>query len=137
MSDLHTNHMQFLQPQGWARARGYSNGISATGRTVVVSGMIGWNADCKFEVFDFAGQVRQALHNIVAVLKAGQAKPEHIVRMTWYVVDKAEYIAAYKEIGAAYREIIGAHYPTMTAVQVVALIEDAARVEIEVTAIVP
>ena len=137
MSDRSSNQMQFLQPEGWARARGYSNGISATGRTVVVSGMIGWNADCKFEVFDFAGQVRQALLNVVAVLKEGQAKPEHIVRMTWYVVDKAEYIAAYKDIGVAYREIIGAHYPTMTAVQVVALIEDAARVEIEVTAIVP
>ena len=137
MSDRSSNQMQFLQPEGWARARGYSNGISATGRTVVVSGMIGWNADCKFEVFDFAGQVRQALLNVVAVLTEGQAKPEHIVRMTWYVVDKAEYIAAYKDIGAAYREIIGAHYPTMTAVQVVALIEDAARVEIEVTAVVP
>ena len=131
------NAKHALEPSGWARPRGYSNGISAVGRTVVVSGMIGWNAQCKFEVFDFAGQVRQALLNVVAVLKEGYAEPKHIVRMTWYVVDKAEYIAAYKEIGAAYREIIGDNYPAMTAVQVVALIEDAARVEIEVTAIVP
>ena len=129
--------MDFLQPAGWPRAKGYSNGISASGRTVVVSGMIGWDADCKFQTRDFAGQVRQALQNIVAVLAEAQARPEHIVRMTWYVVDKQEYIKAYKDIGDAYREIIGRHYPTMTAVQVVALIEDDARVEIEVTAIVP
>jgi enamine deaminase RidA (YjgF/YER057c/UK114 family) len=129
--------MDFLQPPGWPRARGYSNGISARGRTVVVSGMVGWDAECRFQTGDFAGQVRQALHNIVAVLAQADAKPEHIVRMTWYVVDKKEYVSAYKEIGDAYREIIGRHYPTMTAVQVVALIEDRARVEIEVTAIVP
>jgi enamine deaminase RidA (YjgF/YER057c/UK114 family) len=129
--------MDFLQPPGWPRARGYSNGIAARGRTVVVSGMIGWDADCRFQTDDFAGQVRQALQNIVAVLAQADAKPEHIVRMTWYVVDKQEYLDAYKEIGDAYREIIGRHYPTMTAVQVVALIEDRARVEIEVTAIAP
>lgn len=129
--------MDFLQPPGWPRARGYSNGISARGRAVVVSGMVGWDAECRFQTGDFAGQVRQALHNIVAVLAQADAKPEHIVRMTWYVVDKKEYVSAYKEIGDAYREIIGRHYPTMTAVQVVALIEDRARVEIEVTAIVP
>lgn len=129
--------MDFLQPPGWPRARGYSNGISASGRMVVVSGMVGWDAECRFQTDDFAGQVRQALHNIVAVLAEGDAKPEHIVRMTWYVVDKQEYVNAYREIGDAYRAIIGRHYPTMTAVQVVALIEDRARVEIEVTAIVP
>ena len=129
--------MDFLQPPGWPRARGYSNGISARGRTVVVSGMVGWDAECRFQTDDFAGQARQALHNIVAVLAQADAKPEHIVRMTWYVVDKQEYVSAYKEIGDAYREIIGRHYPTMTAVQVVALIEDRARVEIEATAIVP
>ncbi|MFS0757873.1 RidA family protein [Noviherbaspirillum sp. 1P10PC] len=129
--------MDFLQPPGWLRAKGYSNGISARGRTVVVSGMVGWDAECRFQTDDFAGQVRQALQNIVAVLAQGDAKPEHIVRMTWYVVDKREYVNAYKEIGDAYRDIIGRHYPTMTAVQVVALIEDRARVEIEVTAIVP
>jgi enamine deaminase RidA (YjgF/YER057c/UK114 family) len=131
------NLMDFLQPPGWARPKGYSNGIAATGRTVCVSGMIGWDNQGKFHTSDFAGQVRQTLLNIVAVLAEAKAAPEHIVRMTWYVVDKQEYIAAYKEIGIAYREIIGRHFPTMTAVQVVALIEDDARVEIEVTAVVP
>jgi enamine deaminase RidA (YjgF/YER057c/UK114 family) len=129
--------MDFLQPPGWVRPRGYANGIAARGRTVYVSGMIGWDADGRFHTGDFAGQARQALLNIVEVLAQADALPEHIVRMTWYVVDKQEYIAAYKEIGDAYREIIGRHFPTMTAVQVVALIEDAARVEIEVTAVVP
>jgi enamine deaminase RidA (YjgF/YER057c/UK114 family) len=129
--------MDFLQPPGWVSPKGYTNGIAASGRTVCVSGMIGWDAQGLFHTSDFAGQVRQALLNIVAVLAQADARPEHIVRMTWYVVDKKEYIAAYKEIGIAYREIIGRHFPTMTAVQVVALIEDQARVEIEVTAIVP
>ncbi len=131
------NQMEFLQPPGWVRPRGYSNGIAASGRTVCVSGMIGWDAQGLFHTDDFAGQVRQALQNIVEVLAEADAKPEHIVRMTWYVVDKREYVAAYKEIGAAYRDIIGRHFPTMTAVQVAALIEDRARVEIEVTAVVP
>lgn len=129
--------MEFLQPEGWVRPRGYSNGIAARGRTVCVSGMIGWDAQGQFHTDDFAGQTRQALQNIVEVLAEAGAKPEHIVRMTWYITDKREYIAAYKEIGAAYRELIGKHYPTMTAVQVTALIEDRAKVEIEVTAIVP
>ncbi|MYM65305.1 RidA family protein [Pseudoduganella sp. FT55W] len=129
--------MEILQPPGWARPRGYANGIAATGRMVFVSGMIGWDGDGVFHTDDFAGQARQALLNIVAVLKEAEARPEHIVRMTWYVVDKNEYVAAYKEIGRAYREIIGAHYPAMTAVQVMALVEDRAKVEIEVTAVVP
>jgi enamine deaminase RidA (YjgF/YER057c/UK114 family) len=129
--------MDFLQPPGWARPRGYSNGVAASGRTVCVSGMIGWDGQGVFHTRDFAGQVRQALQNIVDVLAEADARPEHIVRMTWYVIDKDEYKAAYKEVGAAYRELIGAHYPAMTAVQVVALVEDEARVEIEVTAIVP
>jgi enamine deaminase RidA (YjgF/YER057c/UK114 family) len=129
--------MEILQPPGWARPRGYANGIAASGRMVFVSGMIGWDAQGAFHTDDFAGQVRQALQNVVAVLAQADARPEHIVRMTWYVVDKKEYLAAYREIGAAYREIIGAHYPAMTAVQVSALIEDRARVEIEVTAVVP
>lgn len=129
--------MDILQPPGWARPRGYSNGISATGRTVCLSGMVGWDAQCAFQTDDFAGQVRQALQNIVEVLTEANAKPEHIVRMTWYVIDKKEYVGAYKEVGEAYRDIIGRHYPTMTAVQVAGLIEDRARVEIEVTAIVP
>ena len=129
--------MDILQPPGWARPRGYSNGISASGRTVCVSGMVGWDAQCAFQTDDFAGQVRQALQNIVEVLTVANARPEHIVRMTWYVIDKKEYVGAYKEVGEAYRDIIGRHYPTMTAVQVAGLIEDRARVEIEVTAIVP
>ncbi|MDP3671243.1 MAG: RidA family protein [Telluria sp.] len=129
--------MDFLQPPGWPRARGYSNGIAASGRTVCVSGMVGWDTQCQFRTDDFAGQVRVALQNIVAVLAEADARPEHIVRMTWYVLDKKEYVNAYPEIGVAYREVIGRHYPTMSAVQVAGLIEDGARVEIEVTAIVP
>ena len=129
--------MDFLQPPGWVRPRGYSNGVAASGRSVHVSGMIGWDGQGKFRTRDFAGQVRQALQNIIEVLAEADARPEHIVRMTWYVLDKHEYMGAYKEIGAAYRDIIGAHYPAMTAVQVAALLEDEARVEIEVTAVVP
>ena len=129
--------MAFLQPPGWPRPRGYSNGVAASGRQVFVSGMIGWNADGRFESDDFAMQARQALMNVVAVLREAGAGPEHIVRMTWYVVDKREYLAASAELGAAYREIIGKHYPAMTAVEVRALIEDRARVEFEVTAVLP
>ncbi|NHZ61735.1 RidA family protein [Massilia genomosp. 1] len=129
--------MKFLQPPGWARARGYSNGVAASGRTVCVSGMIGWDGQGVFHTDDFAGQVRQALQNVADVLAEAGARPEHIVRMTWYVLDKHEYLGAHKEVGAAYREVIGRHFPAMTAVQVAGLIEDRARVEIEVTAIVP
>ena len=129
--------MEILQPEGWAKPRGYANGIAASGRMVFVSGMVGWDADGVFHTDDFAGQVRQALQNIVAVLAEGGAKPEHIVRMTWYVLDKKEYVTAYPEIGVAYRELIGRHFPTMSALQVAGLIEDRARVEIEVTAVVP
>lgn len=129
--------MEFLQPEGWAKPRGYVNGIACAGRMVFVSGMVGWDADGVFHTDDFAGQVRQALANIVAVLAEGGARPEHIVRMTWYVLDKKEYVAAYPEIGVAYRELIGRHFPTMSAVQVAGLVEDRARVEIEVTAVVP
>lgn len=129
--------MDILQPPGWARPKGFANGIAASGRMVFVSGMIGWDADCHFQATDLIGQVRQALANVVAVLKEGGAGPEHIVRMTWYLRDKRAYVAAGREIGAAYREIIGRHFPAMTAVQVVDLVEDAALVEIEVTAVVP
>ena len=129
--------MEFLQPARWARPKGYANGVSAKGRCIFVSGMIGWNASGKLVATDFTAQVRQTLSNIVELLSEANAKPEHIVRMNWYVVDKQEYVAAYKEIGAAYREIIGRHYPAMTAVQVSGLIEEGARVEIEVTAVVP
>jgi enamine deaminase RidA (YjgF/YER057c/UK114 family) len=129
--------MEFLHPPGWPRAKGYSNGVAASGRTVSVSGMVGWDAQGVFHTDDFAAQVRQALENVVAVLAQADARPEHIVRMTWYVVDKREYLDAAREVGAAYRALIGSHYPAMSAVQVVALMEDRARVEIEVTAIVP
>jgi enamine deaminase RidA (YjgF/YER057c/UK114 family) len=129
--------MKILQPPAWARPKGFSHGISAKGRIVFVSGMVGWDAKGKFMSEDFAGQARQALKNIVEVLAEAHARPEHIARMTWYVVDKKEYLAASKELGTAYREIIGRHYPAMTAVEVSALIENKARVEIEVTAVIP
>ncbi len=129
--------MEILQPPGWKRPRGYANGVAAKGRMVFVSGMIGWDAQGVFRTTDFAGQVRQALANVVAVLAEAGARPEHIVRMTWYVCDRREYVAAYPGIGAAYREIIGSHFPAMTAVEVAALVEEAAKVEIEVTAVVP
>ena len=129
--------MKILQPSAWPRPRGYSNGVMASGKTVCVAGMIGWDAQCQFQTDDFAGQVRQALENIVAVLNEAGAKPEHIVRMTWYVTDKREYQAAGREIGVAFREIIGSFNAAMTAVQVSALMEDRAKVEIEVTAVIP
>ncbi|MBM3526028.1 MAG: RidA family protein [Alphaproteobacteria bacterium] len=129
--------MRILQPPGWKKPRGYANGVAAEGRYVFVGGMIGWDGEERFAGPDLVSQVRQALHNVVAVLAEGGARPEHIVRMTWYVLDKREYVGAYKEIGAAYREIIGRHFPAMTAIQVAGLVEDQARVEIEVTAVVP
>jgi enamine deaminase RidA (YjgF/YER057c/UK114 family) len=129
--------MEILQPPGWSTPKGYSNGIVARGRMVFVSGMIGWDAEGRFHTDDFAAQVRQALRNVVAVLAEAGAEPQHITRMTWYVVDRNEYVAAYKDIGMVYREIIGRHFPAMTAVQVAALIEPRARVEIEATAVVP
>jgi enamine deaminase RidA (YjgF/YER057c/UK114 family) len=128
---------QVLQPPGWARPKGYANGVAASGRQVFVAGMIGWDGQCQFQSDTMAGQVRQALANVVAVLAEGGARPEHIVRMTWYVTDKHEYLAASREIGAAYRELIGSFAVAMTAVQVAALIEDRAKVEIEVTAVIP
>jgi enamine deaminase RidA (YjgF/YER057c/UK114 family) len=129
--------MRILQPPAWERPKGYSNGIAAKGSMVFVSGMVGWNAEEKFESADFVAQARQALRNVVEVLSQTEAKPEHIARMTWYVVDKKEYLAAAQEVGAIYREIIGKHYPAMTVVEVSALLEDQARVEIEVTAVLP
>ena len=126
-----------LQPEGWAKPIGYANGVSATGRQIFVGGQIGWNAQCQFETDDFVGQVKQTLENIVAVLAAGGAKPEHITTMTWYFTDKAEYLGNLKGIGQAYREIIGKHFPAMAAMQVVALVEDRAKIEIQATAVVP
>jgi enamine deaminase RidA (YjgF/YER057c/UK114 family) len=128
---------RILQPEDWAAPKGYVNGIAARGTLVFVSGQIGWNAHQQFETDDFVGQARQALANVVAILREAGAGPEHITRMTWYVVDKHEYVANARALGAAYREIIGRHFPAMTAVAVAGLIEDRAKVEIEVTAVVP
>ena len=129
--------MQILQPPGWARAKGYANGIAASGRLVFIAGQIGWTGECKWEAKDFAGQFRQALQNILDVLKEAKGRPEHIVRLTWYVTNKQEYLGAIREVGAAYRELMGRHYPTMAVVQVGALMEDEAKLEIEATAVVP
>ena len=128
---------QRLQPAGWAEPKGYANGVAVSGRQVFVAGQIGWNASCQFDSDDLVDQVRQALANVVAVLAAAGAQPAHIVRMTWYVVDKRDYLARAKEIGRAYRELIGDYDVAMSAVQVAALIEDRAKVEIEVTAVLP
>jgi enamine deaminase RidA (YjgF/YER057c/UK114 family) len=129
-------HM-ILQPEGWLPPRGYSNGIAATGRLVFVGGQIGWNANCEFETDDFIGQVRQTLKNIVAIVKSAGGGPEHLTSMTWYFVDKADYLANTKALGEAYRDVIGRHYPAMAAVQVVALVEDRAKIEIQAMAVVP
>ena len=129
--------MEILQPAGWEKPRGYSNGVAARGTTVFVAGQIGWNTKGRFESDDFVAQTRQALANIVAVLAEAGAKPEHIVRMTWYVTDKHEYLSRGREVGAVFREMIGSYNAAMSAVQVAALMEDRAKVEIEVTAVVP
>ncbi len=126
-----------LSPTGWTPPKGYANGVAARGTMVFVGGQIGWNAQQQFETDDFAAQARQALRNVVAVLREAGAGPEHVARMTWYVVDKREYIASYQALGAVYREVMGRHFPAMTAVEVTALIEDRARVEIEATAVIP
>jgi enamine deaminase RidA (YjgF/YER057c/UK114 family) len=129
--------MQALNPPGWNRPKGYSNGIMAEGRFVFVAGMVGWTAEEKFESDDFVDQFRLALENTVAVLREGGAGPEHICRMTMYFTDKQEYLSRLSEVGQAYRDVLGKNFPTMAAVQVVALMEDRAKVEIETTAVVP
>jgi len=129
--------MQILQPKGWRAPRGYSNGVAAQGTQIFVAGQIGWNAQCEFESDDFVAQVRQALLNVVAVLAEAGARPEHIARMTWYLTDKREYLSRGKEIGAVFREVVGVYHAAMSAVQVSALMEDRAKVEIEVTAVLP
>ena len=129
--------LRTLQPRGWTPPKGYVNGMAGRGTIVIVGGQVGWDERQQFESDDFVAQARRALQNVVAVLAEASALPEHVARMTWYVVDKHEYLASLRALGQAYREIMGTHYPAMTAVQVVALIEDRARVEIEVTAIVP
>jgi len=126
-----------LQPEGWAKPIGYANGVAARGRTVFIGGQVGWTGQCVFETDDFAGQVRQTLQNIVDILAEADAKPEHITSMTWYFTSKAEYLANLKGIGQAYRDVIGKHFPAMAAMQVVALVEDRAKVEIQAIAVVP
>ena len=126
-----------LQPPDWAEPKGYANGILARGALLFVGGQIGWNAAQQFETDDFVAQTRQTLQNIAAILKAGGAGPEHMVRMTWYVVDRVEYNARLKEIGGVYREVMGRNFPAMTCVQVAALMESRAKIEIEVTAVLP
>ena len=127
---------QILQPSGWPMPKGYANGMAADGRIVVTGGVIGWNEEERL-ADGFVAQVRQTLANIKAILEAGGARPEHLVRLTWYVVDIEEYLANLKTLGRIYREVFGAHYPAMALVQVVRLVEKAARVEIEATAVVP
>ena len=129
--------MKLLQPPGWAPAKGYANGIAARGTLVFVGGQIGWNAQQQFETDDFIEQTRQTLQNVVAVLREAGAGPEHMVRMTWYVIDRVEYNARLKELGGVYREVIGRNFPAMTCVEVSALMEARAKIEIEVTAVLP
>jgi enamine deaminase RidA (YjgF/YER057c/UK114 family) len=127
---------QLLHPRHWKRAKGYANGIAAEGRVVFVAGQIGWNADQTFESQDFVAQTRQALQNIVAVVREAGGGPEHITRLTWFITDKKEYLSRLAEVGEAYRSVMGTHFPAMTMVQVVALVEDGAKVEIEASAVI-
>ena len=129
--------MKALLPPGWPRPKGYSNGISARGRMIFTAGVVGWDEEESFAERDMVGQFRQILVNTLAILAEDGAGPEHIVRMTWYVTDRSEYISSLREIGAVYRELIGKHFPAMAVVQVAALVEPAARIEIETTAMVP
>jgi enamine deaminase RidA (YjgF/YER057c/UK114 family) len=126
-----------LQPAGWAKPKGYANGVMAEGRLVFVGGQIGWNGQNRFEAHDLVGQVRQTLQNIVEVLAEAGAKPEHVVSLTWYLTDKKDYLDNLASIGKVYREVMGRHFPAMAAVQVTALVEDDAKVEIQATAVVP
>lgn len=129
--------MNILNPAEWAKPKGYANGIAVEGRMVFVAGQIGWTGEARFESDDLVDQTRQALRNIVRVLAEAGARPEHIVRLTWYVTDKRDYMARNADLGKVYREILGKHYPAMTLVQVAALLEDRAKVEIEATAVIP
>ncbi|OHV77436.1 RidA family protein [Rhizobium sp. LCM 4573] len=126
-----------LQPEGWAKPVGYANGMAARGRQIYVGGQIGWNGQCRFETDDFVEQVRQTLKNVVAVLSEAGARPEHVTSMTWYFTDKAEYVENLKGIGKVYREVMGRHFPAMAAMQVMALVEDRAKIEIQAIAVIP
>jgi enamine deaminase RidA (YjgF/YER057c/UK114 family) len=126
-----------LQPESWAKPVGYANGVAARGRQIYVGGQIGWNGQCRFETDDFVEQVRQTLKNVVAVLAEAGARPEHVTSMTWYFTDKLEYVENLKGIGKVYREVMGRHFPAMAAMQVLALVEDRAKIEIQAIAVVP
>lgn len=132
-----TSPHEFLHPRNWKPALGYSNGVAASGRMVFTGGMVGWGADQRFDSDDFVDQAAQALRNIVAVLAEAGAQPEHLVRLTWYITDKRAYLDNLHSLGAVYKQIIGRHYPAMALVQVIALVEDRALVEIEATAVIP
>ncbi|TCJ14837.1 RidA family protein [Rubrobacter taiwanensis] len=129
--------MRRLQPPGWAKPKGYANGIVAEGRLVFVAGQVGWDADGKFRARDFVGQVRRCLENTLAVLAEAGAGPEHVARMTWYITDREEYLANLEGMGEVYRELMGRHYPAMAMVEVSSLIEEEAKVEVETTAVIP
>lgn len=129
--------MKILQPNDWTKPRGYSNGIEARGRHIFVSGQVGWNADARFESDDLVQQIHQALKNATSVLKVAGGEPKHVTRMTWYLIDKREYLSRLKEIGEVYRVAMGSTYPAMTAIQVAGLIEEEAKVEIEISAVIP
>jgi enamine deaminase RidA (YjgF/YER057c/UK114 family) len=126
---------RFLNPRGWTRPKGYSNGVAAEGRMVFVAGQVGWNEEQQFDSPDFVAQVRQALENVVAVIREAGGAPQDITRLTWFITDKAEYLSRLPEVGEAYRSVMGKHYPAMTMVQVTALVEDGAKVEIEASAV--
>jgi len=128
---------EVIQPAGWPRPSGYANAVLAEGRLLFIAGQIGWDAEGRFHSDDFVAQARQALLNVLTLLQAAGAAPEHLVRMTWYVTDRQEYLRRAKELGAAYRELLGSVYPAMTAVEVSALIEDRAKLEVECTAVIP
>ena len=132
-----SNDMQVVQPQGWAAPKGYANGVVATGRQLFIAGQIGWSAQGRFETDDFVAQVEQALKNVVEVLHAAGGQPEHIVRLNWYITDKAEYVENQRAIGEAYRRVIGRNFPAMTLLVVAGLLEPRAKVEIEATAVLP
>jgi enamine deaminase RidA (YjgF/YER057c/UK114 family) len=132
-----TKAHQYLHPAHWKKPKGFANGIAAEGRTVFLSGQVGWNSEQHFDSTDFVAQVRQALANIVTLVHEAGGRPEHITRLTWFVTDKKEYLSRLSDLGQAYRSVMGKHFPTMTLVQVVALVEDEAKVEIEATAVVP
>jgi len=129
--------MQILQPPTWAKPRGFANGIAASGKLVFIAGQVGWTGEAKWEAHDFAGQFKQTLKNIVEVLAQAGGRPQHIVRLTWYVVDKQEYLSSLKDVGIAYRAVMGRHFPTMAVVQVSGLVEPEAKLEIEATAVIP